>query len=218
MKAHWHNCLPLFAVTVLFIHSATATAQGTNLALHKPLVDQSSEWNNTDQYNGSHITDGLVCESDQNEGGTNVSSFWLCRESGSTKLPPETVTIDLQTPTMITEIHLRNTHNAQFNDRNTFNFQIDAGNDVCVGGEGITQRTLLMNPVTILIGQLSDVDAINCPDEIPPDIFDSTSGLTTGGVAFRYIQFIAIDSYHSAANMGNMNNRGLNELEVYGSQ
>jgi hypothetical protein len=51
-----------------------------------------------------------------------------------------------------------------------------------------------------------------CPDEIPPDIFNATSGLTTGGQMFRYIQFQAINSYHTN------NNVGLNEMEIYGSQ
>jgi hypothetical protein len=70
----------------------------------------------------------------------------------------------------------------------------------------------LANPVMILMGVLSDVDGIICPTEIPPDIFDSTTGLTTGGVAYRYVQFVAVDSYHPS------NDTGLNEMEVYGTQ
>jgi hypothetical protein len=182
--AHQRGCLPLFAVTLLLIYSGPAEAQKPNLALNKPLFDQSSEWNNTNQYNGSHITDGIVCEIDQNEGGSGISSFWLGAE-GQLK---QTVTIDLQAPTLITEIHLRNTHNAQFNDRNTMDFQIDAANDVQSCTIGSKTISGLLNPVTILMGTLSSVDGITCPDEIPPDIFDSTSGLSTGGTAFRYIQ------------------------------
>jgi hypothetical protein len=206
--ACWRGWLPFVAVTLLLIYSAPAKAQGPNLALNKPLFDQSSEWNNTDQYNGSHITDGIVCEIDQNEGGSGVSSYWLGAE-GQVK---QTVTIDLQAPTAITEIHLRNTHNAQYNDRNTLNFQIDGANDVQTCTIGSRTISGLISPVTILVGQLSNVDSIICPDEIPPDIFDSSSGLNTGGKKFRYIQFTAIDSYHAN------NDLGLNELEVYGSQ
>ena len=111
------------------------------------------------------------------------------------------VLVPRETP--LSEIHLRNTHNAQFNDRNTMDFQIDAANDVLVCGQGTDRQfTALVNPVTILMGQLSDVDGITCPDEIPPDIFNATSGLTTGGQMFRYIQFQAIDSYHSSNNVG----------------
>jgi hypothetical protein len=196
------------ALTVLLIYSANVTAQGTNLALKKPLQSQSHEWNNTDQYNGSHVVDGIVCEIDQNEGGTGISSFWLGLEGTLN----ETVTIDLQMPTLITEIHLRNTHNAQFNDRNTMDFQINAANDITSCTVGTQTISGLMNPVTILMGVLSDVDGITCPDEIPPDVFNSTSGLTTGGQMFRYVQFQATDSYHTN------NNVGLNEMEIYGSQ
>src|SRR5437899_12324288 len=106
----WHCCLPLFVVTLLLMYSAPAAAQ--NLALNKPLFDQSSEWNNTDQYNGSHITDGIVCEINQQEGGSGISSYWL----GAERKIGESVTIDLGAPTLITEIHLRNSHNAQYND------------------------------------------------------------------------------------------------------
>jgi hypothetical protein len=212
--ARWRGCLPLLAVTLLILCCAPAEAQKPNLALNKPLVDQSSEWNGTDQYNGSHVTDGIVCEIDQNEGGTGISSYWLGAEG---KLN-QSVTIDLQKPTMITEVHLRNTHNAQYNDRNTMDFKIDAANDVTTCGTGKKTITTLVNPVTILMGTVSDVDGITCPDEIPPDIFDSKSGLNTGGVAFRYVQFTAINSYHDPNVDGKNTNVGLNEFEVYGSQ
>jgi hypothetical protein len=206
--ARWRNCFPLAAFALLLICCAPAAAQKPNLALNKPLFDQSSEWNGTDQYNGSHVTDGIVCEIDQNEGGTGISSYWLGAEGQLN----QTVTIDLGAPTMITEIHLRNTHNAQYNDRNSMDFMIEGATDVqsCTVGSKTIQD--IVNPVTILMGTLSDVDGITCPDEIPPDIFDATSGLTTGGAAFRYLKFTAINSYHTS------NNVGLNELEVYGSQ
>jgi hypothetical protein len=211
--ARWRGCVPLIAVTLLLIYSAPVEAQKPNLALNKPVIDETSQWiggaATVHQYDGAHVTDGLVCEIDQNEGGSFLSSFWLGAEGQAN----QTLTLDLQAPTLITEIHLRNTHNAQFNDRNTLDFQIDAANDVLVCGQGTDRQfTALMNPVTILMGMLSNVDRITCPDEIPPDIFDSTTGLTTGGQAFRYLQFTAIDSYHPSRNVG------LNELEVYGSQ
>ena len=206
--AHWHGCLPVLAATLLLIYGTPAKAQ--NLALSKPVIDQSSRWNAQNQYDASHVTDGIVCESNQNEGGSGISSYWI----GAEHLVNQTLTIDLEAPTLITEIHLRNTHNAQYNDRNTLDFQIDASNDlsVCSDVSGTRQIISLANPVTILVAQLSNVDRIVCPDEIPPDIFDSTSGLSTGGQIFRYLQFTAIDSYHSS------NNVGLNEFEVYGSQ
>src|SRR5207245_2442899 len=154
-------------------------------------------WNNTDQYNGSHITDGIVCEINQQEGGSGISSYWL----GAERKIGESVTIDLGAPTLITEIHLRNSHNAQYNDRNTMDFQIEGASDVQTCTIGNRTISGILNPVTILMGTLSDIDGITCPDEIPPDIFDSTSGLSTGGVAFRYIRFTAINSYHDIPNV-----------------
>jgi hypothetical protein len=215
--------LPLLAVTLLLVYAGAVRAQGPNLALNKPLIDESSEWlngganpNPMSQYNGSHVTDGIVCEMDQNEGGHGISSYWIAAEG----MVNQTIIIDLGAPTMITEIHLRNTHNAQYNDRNTMDFQINADNATqsCSDLSGTRTITSLVNPVTILMGTVSDVDGITCPDEIPPDIFDSTSGLSTGGVAYRYLQFMAINSYHDPNLDGRTENVGLNELEVYGSQ
>jgi hypothetical protein len=205
----------LFAATLLLSYSATSEAQ-SNVAFNMPVIAQSGEWNNNDQFNASHITDGIVCEMDQNEGGPGVSSYWLGWQGLAALDGPggrQTVIIDLQTPTLIDAIELRNTHNWRFNDRATMDFQIDAANDIQVCGQGVLSTTFLVEPVTILMGRLSLVDGINCPDEIPPDIFDSTNGLTTGGTAFRYLQFIAINAYPNKNN-----NVGLNELEVFGSQ
>lgn len=204
----WRGWLPALAVTLLLISYTPAEAQ--NLALGKPAIDESGRWNGQAQYDGNNITDGVICELDQNEKGTGMSSYWLAPEGQL----GHTVTIDLQAPTLITEIHLRNTHNAQFNDRNTFDFQIDAANAIttCSDSSGYRNIVNLVNPVTILQGQLTSYDMVNCPDEIPPDIFDATSGLTTGGQKFQYLRFTALDSYHSS------NNTGLNELEVYGTQ
>ncbi|HLJ92330.1 MAG TPA: hypothetical protein VKU02_03975 [Gemmataceae bacterium] len=216
--ALWRGCLFVLAVALLGIYGAPAQAQSMNLALNKPVIDESSQWSSAPvykldpglQYAGSNITDGNVCELDQNEGGNGISSYWIGAEGKIN----QTLTLDLEAPTLITEIHLRNTHNAQFNDRNTMDFQIDASLDiqVCSDASGTRSITNLVNPVTILVGTLSSVDGISCPDEIPPDIFDSTNGLTTAGQRFRYLQFTALDSYHAS------NNVGLNELEVYGSQ
>src|SRR5207302_6625472 len=107
---------------------------------------------------------------------------------------------DRQVQTLVTEVDLRNTHNAPCDDRNTMDFQIDAGNSgiqtfTCTAGRISVTSTDLVNPVTILKGTLSNVDGMGlCPnlDEIPPDIFDNTNGLNTGGQKFQYLLFFAI--------------------------
>jgi hypothetical protein len=48
--ACWRICVPLLAVTLLFVYAGSVGAQGPNLALMKPLATQSGEWNGTDQY------------------------------------------------------------------------------------------------------------------------------------------------------------------------
>src|SRR5438477_4486078 len=45
--AHWHGCLPVLAATLLLIYGTPAKAQ--NLALGKPVIDQSSRWNGQNQ-------------------------------------------------------------------------------------------------------------------------------------------------------------------------
>jgi hypothetical protein len=220
--AHWRGALPAFAVMLLLAYCQHGVAQGPNLALGKPAIYESSRWNDQVRYDAANVTDGIVCEDDQHEGNyrnppdDTVSSYWL----GAEGKKGEYLVVDLQAPTLITEIHLRNTHNAQYNDRNTMDFQIDASNDgiqvfTCTAGRQSVTNTDLVNPVTILTGTLSNVDGTgSClnGDEIQPDIFDKTTGLNTGGQKFRYLLFKAINSYHSS------NNVGLNELEVYGSQ
>ncbi len=208
--ARWRDCLPILAVPIVFIACTQAEAQGPNLALNKPVIDQSTQWNDSPQFGGQNVTDGNVCEIDQNEGGAGLSSYWLGSEQSQFG---QYVTIDLQVPTLITEIHLRNTHNAQFNDRATQDFQIEAGNTTAVGGTLLKPTVTLTDAVVILTGTLSNIDSIICPDEIPPDIFDASAGLMTGGQRFRYIRFVTVDAYG-----GKGKNIGLNEIEVYGSQ
>jgi hypothetical protein len=212
--AHWRGCLHLFAAaTLCLMCSVPAQAQvqmPPNLALQKPVIDQSTRWDDQAQYDGQNVTDGTVCENDGNENGAGMASYWLASSDWE---KGQYVTIDLQAPTTITEIHLRNTHNASFNDSGTKNFQIEAGNTLGVGGTLFRPSVTITDAVVILMGTLSNVDsAPNCPTPIPADIFDATSGLTTGGQAFRYIRFVTIDATHENKNVG------LNEIEIYGSQ
>lgn len=210
--ARWRGCSALFAATLLVISSAPACAQQAppNLALNKPVIDQSTRWDDSPQFDGQNVTDGMICELDGNENGTGMSSYWLGSEDWERG---QYVTIDLQTATTITEIHLRNTRNAGFDNRGTADFQIEAGNNIAVGGTLLKPSVTITDAVVILMGTLSPVDpSIQCPTPIPPNIFDSTTGLNTGGQAFRYIRFVTIDATQLNKNVG------LNELEVYGSQ
>src|SRR5205823_6324167 len=147
---HRRGWLTAWAVMLLLAYSAPAEAQ--NLALGKPVIDQSTRWNERAQYDGQNVTDGVVCEIDQNENGTGLSSYWIGSEQWQFG---QYVTIDLEAPTMITEIHLRNTHNAQFNDRGTGDFQIEAGNTLGVGGTLLKPAVDIIDAVVILTGTLT---------------------------------------------------------------
>jgi hypothetical protein len=210
--ARWRGCPALFAVTLLVISSAGAWAQQSppNLALNKPVIDQSTRWDDNAQYDGQNVTDGMICELDGNEDGPGMASYWIASEDWE---KGQYVTIDLQAATTITEIHLRNTHNAEFADRGTADFQIEAGNNIAVGGTLLRPSVTITDAVVILTGTLTPVDpSIQCPTPIPPQIFDSTTGLNTNGQTFRYIRFVTIDALLPNKNVG------LNELEIYGSQ
>jgi hypothetical protein len=210
--AHWRGCLPLLAATLCLTYSVPAQAQGTpppNLALNKPVIDQSARWYDLPQFDGQNVTDGNVCENDGNENGPDMASYWLASDHWE---KGQYVTIDLQAPTMITEIHLRNTRNATFNDHGTADFQIEAGNTIGVGGTLFRPSVTIPDAVPILTGTLSKADSVICPTPIPPDIFDSTTGLNTGGQAVRYIRFVTINANNDNQNVG------LNEIEIYGTQ
>jgi hypothetical protein len=210
--AHWRGCLPLLAATLWLTYAVPAQAQGTpppNLALMKPVIDQSTRWDDQAQFDGQNVTDGNVCENDGNENGPGMASYWRASDDWE---KGQYVTIDLQAPTTINEIHLRNTHNASFNDTGTLDFQIEAGNTLGVGGTLFRPSVTIPDAVVILMGTLSNVDSTICPTPIPGDIFDSTNGLNTGGQAFRYVRFVTIDANHENKNVG------LNEIEIYGSQ
>jgi hypothetical protein len=189
------GCLALAAVALLLSYGATAEAQ--DLALGKPVIDESGDWGHQfgagNQYFGQDVTDGVNFESNQNEKGPGMSSYWLGREGTL----GEYVTVDLQAPVLIGEIDLRNTSNAFFHDRSTKNFHIDASNAVDASNH-------LISPTTILSGMLAPDDNL-----FPLDKVAQQFPVNTGGLSYRYIRFTA-----DTSNLTN-NNVGLNEIEVF---
>ena len=57
----WRGCLPVFAVTLLLTSFTQAKAQGPNLALNKPVIDQSSD-SSSDIRNGNAIRTASLLE------------------------------------------------------------------------------------------------------------------------------------------------------------
>jgi hypothetical protein len=163
-----------------------------NFALNKPVINGSGAYNwnpyNVGDFTALNVTDGSTSDIY----GTN---YWL----GSDGVLNEYFILDLGSAIPISLVSLRNTHNAQWNDRGTENFEIWASNEIDVSNE-------LVSPQLILSGSLSNVNGLY---PIPADVFTEANGLTL--TTARYLKFIAL----TANNVGN--NVGLNEIEVYGN-
>jgi hypothetical protein len=158
-----------------------------------PIIDGNgayfAEPFNSGTYPASKVVDGAP--------GDSTGSFWL----GPEGVAPSYFTIDLEHPDInvnhVAEIRLRNTHNANFNDRGTRDFRVWAADAV----DGSNQ---LINPTVILEGRLPNVAGLNPP---PDTVFTAANGLTETDA--RYLKFEALSAYYGA------NNVGLNEFEVF---
>ncbi len=167
-----------------------------NHALNKPVINgsgayRSNPFNVPDaagNFTAQNVTDGSTSD----VFGVN---YWLGREATLN----EYFILDLDNIIGISQIRLRNTHNTQYNDRGTADFQIWVSTE-------IDQSKQLVNPRLILSGTLTNVNGMS---QIPADVFDADRGLVRTDA--RYVKFIAL----TANNAGN--NVGLNEIEIYGS-
>ncbi|YCM42947.1 lamin tail domain-containing protein [Verrucomicrobiaceae bacterium 227] len=170
--------------------SAALPSSNQNVALGKPVINGSSAYNNLtfDQggFSALNVTDGSTSD-------IHSVNYWL----GNQNSPTQFFILDLGQEYDITEIHLRNTHNQQWNDRGTLNFAVSASTS-------ISGSRLLVSPQTILSGTLSNVAN---QDPIAADVFTSANGLTE--VTARYLRFDSLTAVN--------NNAGLNEIEVYTS-
>jgi hypothetical protein len=172
----------------------TGPVELSNVALRKPVIDGSGAYANNrfdvadaaGNFTAGKVTDGSTADGF----GQN---YWLGRQG----VTGEYFTVDLGRSFAIEEIRLRNTHNSQYNDRGTANFEIWAAQSI----EGSQQ---LVSPIRVLTGKLSDVTALAT---IPADVFTAENGLIPTDA--RYVKFVAL----TANNIGN--NVGLNEIEIY---
>ncbi len=169
----------------LFSHAAT------DLALGKPVIDYSNQFNNN--FAAQFVTDGSTVD-------TFATNYWVTADNQGVGA---FFTVDLQGILSVGELDLRNTHNDQFRDRGTAGFSIFAATAV----DGANK---LIAPQLILSGTLTDTHTLGAGATIPPDQFTSANGLTTGD--YRYLQFIVntLPGYTSGTNAA-----GLNEFEVY---
>lgn len=166
-----------------------------NLALGRTVINGSGAYDNlpfngvspSGDFSAGNVTDGSF-------GDGFGSNYWLGREG----ITNEHFILDLGNPVEISRVLLRNTHNAQFNDRGTAQFRLYAASAVDAAKE-------LVHPVEILTGTLTTrTDAIT----IPADDFAESNGLVP--VTARYLKFETVTSAYQS-------NVGLNEIEVFGN-
>ena len=165
-----------------------------NLALGRTVINGSGAYNQNpfnvsegaNNFTALRVTDG----SDRDVFGTN---YWLGRQGTAN----EWFILDLGAPVDVRWLLLRNTHNTQYNDRGTRNFQV-------WGAGAVDASNLLVSPTLMLTGLLQDVDGQN---PILGQAFTSQNGLATGSV--RYLKFQVVSNEPSGA--------GLNEIEVFDS-
>jgi hypothetical protein len=181
------------SLAILLSFGNAVHAAPIDVAAGKPVTNESGQWSGGGQFAPQNALDGSLAEPDQS------SHYWLGRQATA----GENFTVNLQARYLITEFDLANTHNAFFNDRSTLDFHIDASN--AVDGSGA-----LVGAVTILSGTLTNTSVVHPnQDPIVPDVFTSSNGLKTGGVAYQYIRFTEDTFYDQGG--------GLNELQAFAS-
>jgi hypothetical protein len=176
----------LAVVAASCLLTAASTARAQNVALGKPVIDSSGSYQFLAGFEASKVTDGSASDVFQ-------GTYWLGREA----TPQEYFTIDLGSNFHIDQVSLRNTHNAQFNDRGTGEF-------VLFGATAVDASNHLINPFPLLASALSPVDN---QSPITPQVYTSANGLTPATA--RFLRFETITSAYVT------NNVGLNEIEVY---
>lgn len=205
-------------VVLTFLSGSALAAVGPNLALGKPVVGGSGSWFNDapngNPYNSGQFSAQLVTDSglDTDLDPTNNSPLmedqtviWLGKEKDLT----EDFVLDFLTATSFGSFTLVNTHNAQFNDRGTGDFQIFGSNTVAprptteTGAGGVD----LVSPVLLSSGTLNY--QIQADDPIEPQEF-----LSANTAPFRYIRFNA-NSALPQPPAGQFFGVGLNEFRAF---
>ena len=187
------------ALVALALSPALSSPAADNFALGKPVIDFSNQFSTPPagtSFAAQNVTDGST---------TDVfgSNYWLTDDNQGTGA---FFTIDLGGPLAVTGVGLRNTHNANFEDRGTAGFSLYAANAVDAANK-------LVLPQLILTGSLTDFHDQPADATIPTDLFTSADGLTAG--SFRYLEFV-VDTLPGYAS--DHRSAGLNEFEVYAAE
>lgn len=132
-------------------------------------------------------------------------SYWLNSDNGPVNAY---IVIDLGAAFHLVSFDLFNTHNANYGDRGTGDFSIEASNSIGAGVSGSVGADLSGSIVTLLSGTLTAADPNGDPLLAQP-FLSSDAG------SYRYIRF----SPHTVASFNasccGANNYGLNEMRVF---
>jgi hypothetical protein len=178
------------------------------------LNDDGSLWDGTADgglFTGSRITDGSKSENE------NGRQYWLVNTDGAGGEPGYLV-IDLGDTYDIDQIDLYNTSNRGSNNFSTKNFRIDASNSISFIDANF-DMDLSGNIATILAGTLSETTG-----EDPISSVDSFTSITPHPEVYvRYLRFNSLGGFTHAGDGPpevnyKDNQRGLNEIEVSGTQ
>ena len=208
----------LFGLALVASFNRSAFAEvGPNLALSKPVVGGSGSWSGAapagNSYNVGQFSAQLVTDNglDTDANLTNNSPMfedqnviWLGKEADVV----EDFVIDFGAPTRFGSFALVNTHNAQFNDRGTGDFQIFGSNTVTQRGTTETGAggVDLVNPVLLTSGTMAYQLQVDDPIE-PQEFFTSNTA------PFQYVRFNALSALPQPP--GGTFGVGLNEFRAF---
>jgi hypothetical protein len=201
----------LAAIAALCLAPTTSTAGQIALSPDSviggngSLNDGGSRWNSTDPEQGEGFNARRVADSILTEDSS--FNFWLVNADNTEGLPY--FVLDLGDSYSIDEFNLFNTHNRHANNFATREFRILASNSVVDTG---TNGSDLSGTIeTILDSALGDTDNQS------PVLGQTRDNITPHSeVGVRYLKFIA-DSGRTNENYKD-ENRGLNEIQVFGQQ
>jgi hypothetical protein len=158
------------------------------------------------QYSGTFTASAIL---DHQTGSINEpaqdGSYWLNSDNGPVNAY---VVLDLGAMYHIVSFDLFNTHNANYGDRGTGDFSIEASNSIGAGPGGSVGFDLSGGIVTLVSGTLTSANPAG--DPVAAQTFTSSDA-----GSYRYVRF----SPHSVASFNapccGANNYGLNELRAF---
>ena len=215
MKQRFGTKASVLVIGILF--STISIAVGDQIELDEDsVIGGTGSWagdNDWDlgQFRAQLVTDNqFEDEIDEQEQSPDddTGGFWLGKEGDE----EEAFVLDLQQEYTIDEIHLYNTHNATFDDRATFGYEIWGSNEIAPfdTGEMGEGGNDLANARLMAEGELELVFFEDDP------LLAQLATITDSG-PFRYIRFNTVGPFHEDDVVLPQRSVGINEIKVFGT-